>query len=370
MAASQPLGLLEAPLLGQRQADDECECACVLASLRFVAPAPPAQVVEPRRRPAATASASHDPTDSEGEDVEYRPSKVRVMPAASSSSPTAAPLARRTYTWRGVSTKRAEKQRRQLEALAAAQAGAAPGDAAASPAASSGSAGSTGMPSPTAEAAAAATARATQLVAAQAEDSGKEGDRDWAALTTWLRMNIHNPRTAKKVVLFVGTRDAATGRWAFGLNPRLSWADVSPDARRRLRHLPDEAAKAFSRKYRSRPPADWRLKSQKYKPPNSSQSHLVLLDDLVLTLHALWQQHEGAIAAATAAADAATAAPQGSSEAMAGGDAAASTGDAGSAGGAASSGAHSAAAAAGDDQLASCGTSAPQQPQQAPRAQQ
>ena len=45
------------------------------------------------------------------------------MPAASSSSPTAAPLARRTYTWRGVSTKRAEKQRRQLEALAAAQAG-------------------------------------------------------------------------------------------------------------------------------------------------------------------------------------------------------------------------------------------------------
>ena len=29
-------------------------------------------------------------------------------------------------------------------------------------------------------------------------------DKDWAALTTWLRMNLHHPRTAKRQVLFVG----------------------------------------------------------------------------------------------------------------------------------------------------------------------
>ena len=91
-------------------------------------------------------------------------------------------------------------------------------------------------------------------------------------LTTWLRMNIHHPRTAKKLILFVGQRDAASGRWAFRLHPQLCWADVSPDTRQRLRHLPAEAQQAFARKYPGRPPADWRLKSQRYKPPGSSQN--------------------------------------------------------------------------------------------------
>lgn len=137
-------------------------------------------------------------------------------------------------------------------------------------------------------------------------------------------MNIHNPRTAKKVVLFVGRCDAATGRWAFSLNPKLGWGDVSPETRQRLRHLPQEAAQAFAAKYPARPPADWRRKSQKYRAPGGSQTHLVLLEDLVTSLHALWLQHEG------------------------GG------------GAAASEGASAAAAAGAPAELASCGSSAMQ----------
>ncbi|GIL86423.1 hypothetical protein Vretifemale_14758 [Volvox reticuliferus] len=36
--------------------------------------------------------------------------------------------------------------------------------------------------------------------------TGERGHRDkeWAALTTWLRMNLHQPRTAKREVLFLG----------------------------------------------------------------------------------------------------------------------------------------------------------------------
>ena len=48
------------------------------------------------------------------------------------------------------------------------------------------------------------------------------------------------PRTAKKVVLFVGQRDGS-GRWEFGLNPALTWADVSVDTKLRLRDLLCEA---------------------------------------------------------------------------------------------------------------------------------
>ena len=59
--------------------------------------------------------------------------------------------------------------------------------------------------------------------------------------------NIHNARTAKKAVLFVGHKDGGNGRWSFQLNPSLSWADVSPETRRRLQHLPQEAEQAFRR---------------------------------------------------------------------------------------------------------------------------
>ena len=93
-------------------------------------------------------------------------------------------------------------------------------------------------------------------------------------------------------MLFVGQQDAASGRWTFGLNPALSWGDVGADTHQRLRHLPAEAQQAFCRKYPTRPPADWRCKSQKYQPPGSCQAHLVLLEDLVLTLHAAHQRDE------------------------------------------------------------------------------
>lgn len=110
--------------------------------------------------------------DSEDGEVEggwkYRPRKVRVL---STDGPTV--LQRRSYTWRGISSRRAEKQQRQLDALAAEQQAVAAAAAGASPAHSSGNAGN----APT---------------AAGASTSSKEGDRDWAALTTWLRMNIHN----------------------------------------------------------------------------------------------------------------------------------------------------------------------------------
>ena len=59
--------------------------------------------------------------------------------------------------------------------------------------------------------------------------------------------NIHNARTAKKAVPFVGQREAGSSRWTFQLNPSLSWADMSPESRQRLQHLPQEAAQAFRR---------------------------------------------------------------------------------------------------------------------------
>lgn len=76
--------------------------------------------------------------------------------------------------------------------------------------------------------------------------SGK-GDRDkeWAALTTWLRMNLHQPRTQKRVVLFTGSYIEHARRWEFILNPELTWDDVSPETRVRLRTLPDETVRCL-----------------------------------------------------------------------------------------------------------------------------
>lgn len=131
--------------------------------------------------------------------------------------------------------------------------------------------------------------------------------------------NIHNPRTAKKKVQFLGKRDAATGRWAFQLNQKLLWADLSPDTRHRLRHLPAEAAKAFAAKYPSRPREAWRQKSQRYRPPGPNpQTHLVLLEDLVLGLHRVWQQHEGGSGGAgSTAGDACSACSAGTAQGLA-----------------------------------------------------
>jgi len=134
--------------------------------------------------------------------------------------------------------------------------------------------------------------------------SQRQRDKEWAALTTWIRMNLHHvslrlvercffcagrgggavgaeqrvsspsslvyqavqccsaqltsphppptldapapnpqPRTAKKRVLFVGTQDAETGAWSFELNAGLTWEDVSPETKLRLRTLPEETVR-------------------------------------------------------------------------------------------------------------------------------
>lgn len=112
-------------------------------------------------------------------DAECRPRKLRVLPTLGSSSQL---LPRRTYTWRGISCRRAEKQQRQLEALQQLHA-ATPS----SPANSSGSDYAAGCPTPTALQPQAQQAVATPCNSEMAGGS-REGDRDWAALTTWLRM--------------------------------------------------------------------------------------------------------------------------------------------------------------------------------------
>lgn len=322
---------------------EEALCAEVLACLSAGWPPLPQPAVE-RRTTAAAASHSHSQSQTDSdcsvEDVECRPCKVRIVAAADGSSSsggdggrarkaltralpaagaTAGLLQRRTYTWRGVSSRRAEKQQRQLDVL-----------------------------QQQASEAAAPEAAAVAALELEEASSCKEGARAWAALTTWLRMNIHNARTAKRAVPFVGQRQADSSRWAFQLNPSLSWADVSPETRQRLQHLPQEAAQAFRSKYPTRDPEEWRLKSQKYKPPGTAQTSLVLLEDLVMGLHAVWQQHEGCspAAAAPAAAPAAATAAAGPASLPA----PAASGDAASA-------VQDGAAAA---ELASCGSSSMQ----------
>ena len=215
-------------------------------------------------------------------DVECRPRKVRVLSTASSLVASAA-LARRSYVWRGAARKAHQPVGDCTSASVA------PADA---------------------------TPAATET---------NDGNKEWAALTTWLRMvrarprplchalllppsscatraagararahdarapvqNIHHPRTAKRVVMFLGSRDPGSGRWFFVLNPALRWADLSLDTRLRLAGLVQEARGAFARKYPSRPPDQWRQKSQKYKPPGQAATHTVALGDLVTSLQAV-----------------------------------------------------------------------------------
>lgn len=68
-------------------------------------------------------------------------------------------------------------------------------------------------------------------------------DKEWAALTTWIRMNLHQPRTQKRVVLFVGCWVEASGRWVFNLNQELTWDDVGAETKLRLRTLPEETVR-------------------------------------------------------------------------------------------------------------------------------
>ncbi|WIA08158.1 hypothetical protein OEZ85_007612 [Tetradesmus obliquus] len=126
----------------------------------------------------------------------------------------------------------------------------------------------------------------------QQQVSPRQRDKEWAALTTWLRMNLHHPRTAKKLVLFVGQQDGATGVWTFRLNPGLAWSDVSLETRLRLKTLPVEAEQAFSHKYPRRPRHEWGDKLQKYRPPGASSTAAVSLRDMVTSLSTIYYQHE------------------------------------------------------------------------------
>ncbi|KAF6257608.1 hypothetical protein COO60DRAFT_1211869 [Scenedesmus sp. NREL 46B-D3] len=102
-------------------------------------------------------------------------------------------------------------------------------------------------------------------------------------------MNLHHPRTAKKLVLFVGQEDEPTRSWSFCLNPGLAWSDVSLETRLRLRTLPVEAERAFSLKYPQRPRHEWGDKLQKYRPSGSSSTVGVSLRDLV---RGVWQHRQ------------------------------------------------------------------------------
>ncbi|GLC72975.1 hypothetical protein PLESTF_001315700 [Pleodorina starrii] len=93
---------------------------------------------------------------------------------------------------------------------------------------------------PAAPACAPAAIAASPAAPGVAERSDR--DKEWAALTTWLRMNLHQPRTAKREVLFIGSQSEERG-WRFFLNPALAWDDVSLETKMRLRTLPQETVR-------------------------------------------------------------------------------------------------------------------------------
>lgn len=120
----------------------------------------------------------------------------------------------------------------------------------------------------------------------------KQRDKEWAALTTWLRMNLHHPRTNKRQVLFVGVLCDETRNWQFKLNPALSWDDVSPETKLRLKNLPSETEAAFARKYPNRPTVEWVYKTQKYKPQGMPHSVTIPMADIINTLQDIYYENE------------------------------------------------------------------------------
>lgn len=116
--------------------------------------------------------------------------------------------------------------------------------------------------------------------------------KQWAALTTWLRQNLHQARTAKREVCFVGKLSARLGRWVFDLNPNLRWDEVSKETKQRLCTLPREAEQAFTQKHPCRDPSDWQQKAVKYKPGNRNDAYNVLMGHLVYDLHRIYLKYE------------------------------------------------------------------------------
>jgi len=122
--------------------------------------------------------------------------------------------------------------------------------------------------------------------------SHKERDKEWAALTTWLRMNLHQPRTNKRVVLFTAEHPLPGQPWVFHLNPALTWDDVSEETKLRLKTLPEETEAAFSHKYPGRPSAEWQSKTQKYRPVGESTTIQVPLGEMVYSLRDMYSLFE------------------------------------------------------------------------------
>mmetsp|Transcript_24782 Transcript_24782/g.54034 ORF Transcript_24782/g.54034 Transcript_24782/m.54034 type:complete len:337 (+) Transcript_24782:146-1156(+) len=121
----------------------------------------------------------------------------------------------------------------------------------------------------------------------------KQGDKGWAALTTWLRMNLHHPRTNKRQVLFVGQQNPQTRHWTFDLNPALTWDDVSVETKARLKTLVSETEQAFMQKYPNRPSSDWVKKSQKYRQQGSGMTFSVPLSEMIHSLVQIFYKYEG-----------------------------------------------------------------------------
>ena len=123
--------------------------------------------------------------------------------------------------------------------------------------------------------------------------SHKEQDKEWAALTTWLRMNLHQLRTSKRQVLFTADSPAPGQPWVFQLNPNLTWDDINEDTKLRLKTLPEETEAAYARKYPKRPSSEWQHKTQKYRPQCSTSTVQVPLGEMVNSLRDIYFVQEG-----------------------------------------------------------------------------
>ena len=153
-----------------------------------------------------------------------------------------------------------------------------------------------------------------------------EENKEWAALTTWIRMNLHQRRTAKRKVLFVGhhpkhnpvpgvkprefvdeEKDCSGGiagrkrkaskrgvdGFTFMLNPELDWSDVNHHTRERMKTLVEETKRVFTKKYKKREPWEWTCKLQAYRPDSGEgKTFLVPLRDVVRGIQEVFFEHE------------------------------------------------------------------------------